>query len=942
MKINKLMRHIRLLYFLTLLLTLPFWALAQKVPVAPDMLFQVGGPNADVYSTNIKGDAQGNTYVTGRITDKSKTVDTYPSPGFNEFGYGGFLAKYSAAGALVWVKPFVGEASGLDIAPSGNVTVIGTKPSARPSPDNVNHYDDAFILHFDNNGNLLWNKVIKSGTKVIPIDPDRLQPYFDLETGYDVASDDAGNLVAVYRIGGSPDVDGIITAKGTYDGLVVKYDTNGNILWKFNLGSTGTTHNLALQALFDKGNNIIIAGYTDGTVDYNPLGTPVNVTAANTIFIAKYSPSGILLWIKTINANATKNNIKLALDGEDNIYINGSSSSTLDFGLGPPLPSKGIQDLFIAKYSAQGNLLYHKTMNGPNAIMLNTGLALGPDNSLYLTGNFFGKVDVDPSASVAELNSNGSIGLFLAKYDDNGNYQWAFRIPSIMGGDIGSGLGLNYGSDYYNRGVQDISVNNSSEIYLTGAFQYTVNFNGTGCGINSLTAKSIDVDNKVLTDMFVVRYTPTSEIPVTNNLATAPIVDFCPGIDPGIITGSIPVGSDFTYQWQQSSDNRVFTDIIGAVSKDFDPPVPSATTFYRRRLVTSECAVFNVSNVVTITLLKAATPNTITAPAELSFCNAGDVGFMLGSTPEAVGTVDYQWQLSTDKINFINIAGANRKDYDPPSISTTTHYRRVLTNTPCSIEIPSDTVTITVVSVPVPTVSAEQTVCIGNGVLLTATGGIHYSWSPAAGLSATDIASPTAKPNTTTNYTVTISNDNCVTTLHVRVIVIPKPIVNAGADKEIMNGDKLQLDAQVTDAEGATYRWTPITYLDNASIANPTANPADDITYRLTVKSANGCFIVSDEVAINVRKELSIPNAFSPNGDGINDVLVIAGLDSYKQSALTIFNRNGQQIFKSVAYLKPWDGTHNGKSIPTGTYYYIIELNNYTHKRLSGSIYLIK
>ncbi|MES2827007.1 MAG: gliding motility-associated C-terminal domain-containing protein [Bacteroidota bacterium] len=939
------MRHQILFYVVSLLLTIPvcgFGQVVPKIPVAPAMLFQVGGQNADIASSNIKSDAQGNTYLTGKIADRTKTIDSYPSPGPFEFYYGGFIAKYSAAGALDWVKPFMGEGNDLDIDINGNITVIGRKPSPNVSPDNVNRYDDAFILHFDNNGNLLWEKVIKSGTKVIPIDPDRLRIYFDLQTGYDVASDDAGNLVAVYRIGGSPDVDGIITAKGTYDGLVVKYDTNGNILWKFNLGSTGTTNNVALQALVDKDNNIIVAGHTDGTVDYNPLGTPVNVNADNTIFIAKYSPAGILIWIKTINANATNNNIKLALDGQDNIYINGSSSNTLDFGIGPE-QSKGLQDMFFAKYSSQGNLLYHKSMYGPDATLLNAGLAIGSDNSLYLTGNFIGKVDFDPSAAVAELNTGGGTGLFLAKYDDNGNYQWAFRISPIMGGNIGGGLRLNNGFEYYDRGVQDITVNSSDEIYLTGAFQNTVNFNGTGCGINSMTAISLDPINRGLTDMFVVRYAPTIEIPITNNTATAPVATvICPDVDPGIIIGSIPVGDNYTYQWQQSLDNRIFTDITGAVSKDFDPPVPSATTYYRRRLVTSECAVLNVSNVATITLLKAAIPNSITAPAELSFCNAGDVGFMLGSIPEVDGIVNYQWQLSTDNINFTNITGATRKDYDPPPITVTTSYRRVLTYNPCSIATPSDTVTAIIVYVPIPTVSAEETVCIGNSVTLTATGGIRYAWSPALGLSATDIASPMAKPTATTNYTVTVFNGNCITALQVKVIVVAKPTVNAGADKEIMNGSKVQLDAQITDSEGATYSWTPATYLDNPAIANPVASPTQQITYRLTVKSANGCFSESDEVTINVRETLIIPNAFTPNGDGINDFLIIPGLDSYKQSKLTIFNRNGQPVFKGLAHLKPWDGTHNGKPLPVGTYYYVIELNNFEHKRLSGYISLMK
>lgn len=933
----------KLFYFIAVLLTLPVYGFGQRVPVAPSMLLGIGGLDAAVYSSNLKFDAQGNTYVTGYFIDRNDKTDFDPSAGVTTLGItnsnSGYIAKYSAAGVLVWVKSFKGQSNGLDIDRNGNVTVIGERNSSKVHP-NVNRYVDAFILHLDNSGNVLWERSIESGSKNIPIDPNRIIIYQDLQTGYKVASDDAGNLIAVFTYGGSPDVDGMITANGTYDGLVVKYDPNGNVIWKFNLGATGLFNNSALEALVDKDDNIIIAGYTDGVVNYNPLGTPVNVTADNSMFLAKYSPAGILQWVKSINGSRPRYNIRLALDGQDNIYINGSFTDLIDFGVAPKLTPNGTQDIFIAKYSSGGNLLYHKSIGGPGAAMVNGGLTTGPDNSLYLTGNFSGKVDVDLSSSVVELNSGGMVGMFLTKYDDNGNYQWAFRVPGIYSGSVRN---FNSAGAYLRLGVQDINVNSSNEIFATGGFQSTVNFNGTGCGVNSLTAKNTDDPSSGSTDMFIVRYTPTIEIPVTNNTVTVPVVtDICPDVDPGLMTGSIPVGDHYTYQWQQSLDNITFTDITGSVSKDFDPPVLYATIHYRRRLVTSECAAPNISNVVTLTLLKSATLNTITAPLVLGFCNAGDPDLISGSVPQGVGNVNYQWQQSTDGISFTNISSATTKEYDPPSLSVTTYYRRLIINIPCNTVLPSNTVAITINPVPVPTVSAEQTVCIGDGVTLVATGGIRYSWSPAVGLSATNVESPTAKPTITTNYTVTVFNNYCINVLHVKVIVVDRPTVNAGADKEIINGDKVQLVAQVSNVEGATYSWTPATYLDNHTIANPMASPTDHITYRLTVRSANGCFIVSDEVAINVREKLIIPNAFTPNGDGINDILTIPGLDSYRQSTLTIFNRNGQPIFKSLAYPKSWDGSHNGKPLPIGTYYYIIELNNYDHKRLSGYIFLIK
>lgn len=931
----------RLFCVIVLLGALPLCGFGQKIPVAPSLMLNVGGEEANAYGSVVKLDSQGNSYVIGGFSAKTNNVDFDPSPDIFTLGViaSGFVAKYSAAGTLVWAKSFSGTGNWLDLDRNGNITVIGERPPKVPH-NNANGYSDAFILHLDNDGNVLWEKLVESGSKNIPIDPDRVLVYEDAQTGHKVSSDDAGNLIAAFRFGGSPDVEGVVTAKGTYDGLVVKYDPDGNVIWKFNLGSTGLSNNSAIETLVDSKNDIIVAGYTDGMVNYNPLGTPVNVNANHTLFIAKYSPAGILQWIKTINVNANKNNVKLALDSQDNIYINGSFSSQVDFGVAPTLVVKGTQDMFIAKYSSAGNLLYHKSINGTNATVLNTGMTTGPDNSLYLTGNFFGNVDFDHSSSLAERNANESVNMFLAKYDENGNYKWAFRIPDLAGG-TGTSINLNYVNKLSQVGVQDVTVNVSDEIVVTGAFITTVNFNGTGCGVNSMTANNVNPPFRGLRDMFIIRYSPTNEIPIANNTATAPAVsEICPDTDPGVIIGSVPVGSNYTYQWQQSLDNMTFKDIAGAVSKDFQPTVLSATTYYRRKIITSECAALNASNVITLTLLTAASKNTITAPSMLNFCNSGDPGIIRGSPVKATGHVDYQWQQSTDSVNFINIGGATSIEYDPPPLTVTTYFRRLITSAPCNMGTPSNIVKMMINATPIPTVSAEQTVCIGNSVTLTATGGTQYSWSPAAGLSATDIASPTAKPTASTSYRVTVFNGSCSAVLSVKVVVIDKPILNAGVDTAIMKGDKIMLGAQISDVEGATYTWTPATYLDDPSLARPTASPTEDVTYRLTVKSPNGCFTVTDEVSIFVQEKLMVPNAFTPNGDGINDKLLISGLDSYRYSKLTIYNRTGQLIFKSLAYPKPWDGTHNGKALPTGTYYYVIELDN--RKRLSGYIFLIR
>jgi gliding motility-associated-like protein len=96
--------------------------------------------------------------------------------------------------------------------------------------------------------------------------------------------------------------------------------------------------------------------------------------------------------------------------------------------------------------------------------------------------------------------------------------------------------------------------------------------------------------------------------------------------------------------------------------------------------------------------------------------------------------------------------------------------------------------------------------------------------------------------------------------------------------------------------------------------------------YTLTVTSNRGCGFSVDEVFVKVFKNVVVPNAFSPNGDGINDTWQIRGLSSYPDAILQVFNRYGQQLFESKSYNTPWNGTYKGTPLPVGTYYYIIDL----------------
>jgi gliding motility-associated-like protein len=172
------------------------------------------------------------------------------------------------------------------------------------------------------------------------------------------------------------------------------------------------------------------------------------------------------------------------------------------------------------------------------------------------------------------------------------------------------------------------------------------------------------------------------------------------------------------------------------------------------------------------------------------------------------------------------------------------------------------------------------------------------------------------------------NSHGCRSSTATRVVTVnPYPIVNAGPDLFILQGGSDTLEPIVT-AINPTFLWTPNTYfLSSNTIKNAIVQGVEDITYLLTVTGQGDC-VSTDEVFIKVLKGPEIPNIFSPNGDGIHDRWEIKYLDTYPGGTVEIFNRYGQLIFKSTGYGTPWDGKVNGKDVPVGTYYYIVNPKN--------------
>ena len=275
---------------------------------------------------------------------------------------------------------------------------------------------------------------------------------------------------------------------------------------------------------------------------------------------------------------------------------------------------------------------------------------------------------------------------------------------------------------------------------------------------------------------------------------------------------------------------------------------------------------------------------------------------------------EYQWQISSDGLTWADIPGATASSYSLGATASGSWFYRLLVAQKGNIgsvncRIMSNTLmAIKEKFVPPKFQSFSAAICAGEYVL------------------------PSGKRvNTSGVYIDTLLGsggcDSLISTVSLTVATKP----NLGKGRTICLGDSIAL----SPGTFSSYKWQ-----DGST--NPVYKVMAGGTYSVTVTDSSGC-MTSDTVEIkeNYCLTIPIPNAFTPNGDGINDTWNIPQLQYFPACTVTIFSRWGQLVFSSVGYPKAWDGTDHGKPLPAGTYYYIINLQNSTNP-LSGFVALLR
>jgi len=381
-------------------------------------------------------------------------------------------------------------------------------------------------------------------------------------------------------------------------------------------------------------------------------------------------------------------------------------------------------------------------------------------------------------------------------------------------------------------------------------------------------------------------------------------------------TGNASAGfNNIHYQWQVSTDSgKSWKDIVGAITNSYTLTSITAGN-YQYRLTVAEGTSISINDCRiasdVISFNKEALP-LAGIKHQYSAC-FGDSVHINANTANT-----YQWIGPSFFYNFLpafTIKNLSNKDSG--------WYRtRIVSKSGC---VSTDSFYLTINKIPVGTAIGDTSICEGESVILKGSGGTNYLWKPATNLNnhATD-SIITITPLDSIMYTLLVSNGVCYDSQTVHINVWKKPTVIVGNAGSIHEGESVTLDGIISGTD-LFYYWKPTTFITNNNSPNPTVYPDTSTTYYLVATSTHNCGVAIDSVFIKVFKQLHIPNAFSPNGDGKHEFWKIGNSLSYPKTDVMIFERGGTLLYKASGNFVQWDGKVNGQPLPIGTYYYIID-----------------
>jgi hypothetical protein len=355
-------------------------------------------------------DNAGNVYISGKyeMNKASFGTTTVGCAGNHDI----YTAKYGPSGNFLWVKTAGGPGGDyshcMAVDGAGNSYVAGEIEQTVNFGGGVtltsNGDNDVFIAKYNTNGGLVWAKKMGGSNKS------------DKALGICIS----GNMLYLTgKFEGTANFAGTtLSASGGYEIFVAKYSTDGVFQWVKKAGGSGNDEGYAVSA--DISGNCYVTGYFSGNASFS--GVPLSSNGAQDIFIAKYNSSGTILWAKKAGGTAADYGHGIKVDNSSRVFVTGGFRLKSTFGSYTMTAQKGDADIFVARYDANGNVVWVKKAGGS---INDYGRAIATDanSNVYITGNYGQKA----TFGTYTLTGTDLTEIYFASYDLNGNFRWALK-----------------------------------------------------------------------------------------------------------------------------------------------------------------------------------------------------------------------------------------------------------------------------------------------------------------------------------------------------------------------------------------------------------------------------------------------------------------------------------------------------------------------------------
>ena len=705
---------------------------------------------------------------------------------------------------------------------------------------------------------------------------------------------------------------------GDQAALNLQINANADVIWTIGANTVGTGLNITLPAGMTP--QLVTATATDqfgcetqASITVQSLAVDVEVTGSGSLQLCA-NESG-MIGITNLDPNDV---LTYAWSANGPLTITPAD--------GPSVSISGPQGAYVASVIVNNQFNCPDTLQFPVSVQENIvladlvsldlckGLEVTFSNNSGVTGVWdFG--DGSPtSTQPSPTHTYGAVGTYTPTFTpDPGQCADLYQQEITVNDEP---LAANFNFDYVNCKLEAIvSFNNTSQ---AGAGMTTVSWkfsnDTTSTDLNPIirfAEAGVYTVKLVVTDINGCMDSLTADIPIELiNLQLPDDLRICPGENVALNPSAT---ADYVFEWTATPADPTLNPTLP------NPVVSPATpTTYVATVSNENCIV---SDTISVVLSEAAVA---TFPADHVLCQSGVVQLSV-SSPNA-NLFEWSQNPGFDPV-FSNETEISVNTPSPGDAAT--YYVRVVTPDGCEAQ---DSATVRLGPAEIGAQGLDRKVCLGEATTLEVLNlqpgdVLDYTWTPAL----PNTSSPSVAPTTNTTYTVVATNQyGCSDTLSFFVGVAAATVSATANPVVVFSGELSELNASAGGGTNYIYTWTPSATLNLTDVPNPEARPEETTIYTVSIVTEDGC-VASDTVLVTVRNRpclepyIFIPTAFTPNGDGFNDIFRVRG-DEITEIHLIIWNRWGEIIFETKELGEGWDGSYQGRSLTPDAYAYYVRL----------------